>query len=120
MALISSLVSTPGALPTYNTGMAETFSWIPIEGAGRPLFAKATYNVNTQGQSGFVFTSNTNQVSGSFTSIQVISAAKFSVLDATNSTVGSLSGFELPQGFTLTAPITAYKLQYGAVIAYKG
>jgi hypothetical protein len=32
--------------PTYNVGMAETYSWIPIEGASRPLFARASYIVN--------------------------------------------------------------------------
>ena len=40
------LTATPGSLPTYNTGMAETFSWIPVEGAERPLYAKATYLTN--------------------------------------------------------------------------
>jgi hypothetical protein len=40
------LTATPGAPPTYNAGMAETFSWIPVEGAGRPLYAKATYLTN--------------------------------------------------------------------------
>ena len=40
------LTATPSAPPTYNNGMAETFSWIPIEGADRPLYAKATYLTN--------------------------------------------------------------------------
>lgn len=40
------LTATPGNSPTYNTGMAETFSWVPVEGAGRPLYAKATYLTN--------------------------------------------------------------------------
>ena len=40
------LTATPGSLPTYNTGMAETFSWVPVEGAERPLYAKATYLTN--------------------------------------------------------------------------
>ena len=44
--LTTRLTSTPGAPPTYNVGMAETFSWIPIEGAGRPLFARAGYITN--------------------------------------------------------------------------
>ena len=41
-----SLVPTPGAPPTYNPSMADTFSWVPVEGAGRPLFARATYLAN--------------------------------------------------------------------------
>ena len=40
------LTATPGALPTYSVGMAETFSWVPIEGAERPLYARATYLAN--------------------------------------------------------------------------
>tara|TARA_R110000868_G_scaffold55422_5_gene172228 strand:- start:1243 stop:1665 length:423 start_codon:yes stop_codon:yes gene_type:complete len=47
MATLSPLLTaTPGTPPTYNVGMAETFSWIPVEGAGRPLFARATYLTN--------------------------------------------------------------------------
>ena len=42
MATLSpKLTATPTVPPTYNVGMAETFSWVPIEGAGRPLFARA-------------------------------------------------------------------------------
>jgi hypothetical protein len=40
------LTATPGNPPTYNAGMAETLSWIPVNGAGRPLFAQATYLTN--------------------------------------------------------------------------
>ena len=40
------LTSTPGTPTTYNTGMAETFSWIPVENdADRPMFAKIVYPV---------------------------------------------------------------------------
>ena len=39
------LTATPASSPTYSVGMAETFSWVPIEGAGRPLFARASYLV---------------------------------------------------------------------------
>lgn len=45
-SLTPKLTATPAATPTYNTGMAETLSWIPIEGAGRPLFAQASYLTN--------------------------------------------------------------------------
>lgn len=40
------LTATPGEMPSYNVGMAETFSWVPIEGAGRPLFARTMYLAN--------------------------------------------------------------------------
>jgi len=40
------LTTTPNTPSNYNVGMAETLSWIPIEGAGRPLYARATYTIN--------------------------------------------------------------------------
>lgn len=44
--LYPQLSVTPGSPPTYNVGMAETFSWIPIEGANRPIYARASYITN--------------------------------------------------------------------------
>jgi hypothetical protein len=41
------LTATPGNPLTYNVGMAETFSWIPVENdADRPIYARATYITN--------------------------------------------------------------------------
>lgn len=40
------LTATPGDPPTYSVGIAETYSWVPILGAGRPLYAQATYLTN--------------------------------------------------------------------------
>lgn len=41
------LTATPGNPLTYNVGMAETFSWIPVENdADRPIYARATYLTN--------------------------------------------------------------------------
>lgn len=42
------LTATPGDPPTYNPSMADTFSWVPVQGAGRPLFARATYLTNAE------------------------------------------------------------------------
>ena len=39
------LSATPALSTTYNPSMADTFSWVPMEGAGRPLFARASYLV---------------------------------------------------------------------------
>jgi hypothetical protein len=36
----------PAISTTYNVGMAETFSWVPMQGLDRPLFARATYLAN--------------------------------------------------------------------------
>lgn len=41
------LTGTPGQPPSYNVGMAETFSWVPIENdVNRPLFARVSYVTN--------------------------------------------------------------------------
>jgi hypothetical protein len=46
------LTPVPSAPPTYSVGMAETFSWIPVTGAGRDLYAQAVYVVNSTGGGG--------------------------------------------------------------------
>ena len=48
MATFNAILSgEPGEMPSYNVGMAETFSWVPIENdVNRPLFARATYITN--------------------------------------------------------------------------
>jgi hypothetical protein len=118
MSLISNITSTPGNPPTYNPSMAETFSWIPIEGAGRPLFAKATYSVNTPSQNGFVITTDTAVVTGNFCAIKMITNTAFSGLTADNSTIPSLA-ITFPANFVLEGPIKAYRLSTGSVIAVK-
>lgn len=141
-----SLVPTPGDPVTYSVGQAETFSWVPIQGAGRPLYARASYianasdisvslsasdlNVNMAdvedllrsqlGQSGFVAIQGGETASGSdFTTVQVISTCRISDIVASNSTIGALTAFDLPSGFVFNGPITSITLSYGAAIVYK-
>jgi len=47
--LIPKIETTPGDPPTYSVGIAETFSWVPVdvEDDLRPLYARATYVVNS-------------------------------------------------------------------------
>lgn len=42
------LTTTPGQTPSYSVGLAETFSWVPIQGETlqRPLYARASYITN--------------------------------------------------------------------------
>lgn len=42
------LTSTAGTSQSYNVGMAETYSWVPIVGdaLGRPMYARASYITN--------------------------------------------------------------------------
>lgn len=106
-----------------NSNVSFNHAWVPVGNDGsRPFFAQATYDVTTEstlGQSGFVFLVGGESTSGEFSSIQVLSACKISALSANNTTVGSLTDFELPANFILYGPISEVALEYGAVIVYK-
>lgn len=74
------------------------------------------------GQRGFVFTDDTNAVTGNFAAIQIVSDAVFNTLTALNSTVGNLAGVSavtLTSGTIIYGPFTGYDLTSGKVIAYK-
>ena len=75
---------------------------------------------NQLGANGVVFCQPSNgTVTQNFNAVQVLSACKFSAIAIANSTTTGLTNYELPQNFTLTAPITSLTLSYGAVIAFK-
>jgi len=75
---------------------------------------------NQLGINGVVFCQPSNgTVTQNFNAIQVLSACKFSAIGIAKSTTTGLTSYELPQNFTLTAPITSLTLSYGAVIAFK-
>jgi len=75
---------------------------------------------NQLGINGVVFCQPSNgTVTQNFNAIQVLSACKFSAIAIANSSTTGLTNYELPQNFTLTAPITSLALSYGAIIAFK-
>ena len=75
---------------------------------------------NQLGANGVVFCQPSNgTITQNFNAVQVLSACKFSAIAIANSTTTGLTGYELPQNFILTAPITSLALSYGAVIAFK-
>jgi len=136
MSFTPILTATPGVPVTYNPNMAETFSWIPIEGAGRPLYSKASFLVNTtditdviyelinvirqkEDDNGFDFIDDSIQHNGNYQTLEVLSACVVAGLTADNSNVGNLSAYELPVGFKLNGQIYNFQLAYGAVLAYK-
>ena len=103
------LTGTPGHPPTYNVGMAETFSWVPIENdANRPLFARAGYITNLSdlvitlsaadvtigaveikdGNSGL--RADVEAISGGFNALRVLTQDLESASD--NVAIGDLSG----------------------------
>jgi hypothetical protein len=47
MAVLTPVLTGGNGVPTYNLGIAETYSWIPIQNdQNRPMFARAGYIVN--------------------------------------------------------------------------
>ena len=47
MAILTPILTGGNGTPTYNLGIAETYSWIPIENnQNRPMFARANYITN--------------------------------------------------------------------------
>lgn len=117
MATLTPLITS--AVQNYNFGMAETYSYVPVQNSERLLFAKAVYNVNSPNQNGFVITSDTSTIEGKFSSIKTITTTRFSGITAENSSIPSLA-FDFPANFVIEGPITAYKLSSGAVMALKG
>jgi hypothetical protein len=116
--------ATPATSGSYNPGIAETYSWVPMEGAGRPLFAKAVCVVGggSGGGNGFDFVVPSSVYTGPYSSIQVVSACKISGLTATGvstTTVQNLTAYDLPASFSFSAVIQGISLRYGTVIAYK-
>ena len=72
------------------------------------------------GQRGFDFIiGGQTASSGPYTTVQIASASKISAIAATNSSIGSLTAFELPINFSFNGPITSITLQYGAAFVYK-
>jgi len=93
------LSATPSAPPTYNVGMAETFSWVPVEGANRPLWARASYIVNPEAFTGFTVTlkeieEDTTEIHDALTACCVQSALDSQhLLSANNLIHSTLSAF---------------------------
>jgi hypothetical protein len=47
MAILTPILTGGNGTPTYNPGLAETYSWVPIDNnQGRPMFAKLGYITN--------------------------------------------------------------------------
>ena len=80
-----------------------------------PVSGKAFGN---GGENGVTVTTNNTAVTGSFTAIQVLEDATFSVFTETGATGQAMTGFTVPAGVTLFGRITAYTLTSGKVRAY--
>lgn len=117
---LSPLLSTaPPHLYSYNPGIAETQSWIPVINTERQLFAKAVYVVNDQNGMTYVGPADTARYYGNYVSITCVTTTTFAELTALNSD-GTFTGVAIPAGTVLKAPIKGFKLTSGSIIAQKG
>jgi hypothetical protein len=129
-SLIPILTATPGTTKTYNFGMAETFSWVPIQTQVRPLFARATYSVNlkdNEGIAGFDFLQAGVTYYENYICIHTITSTTIGQLTALNSSFGAIGGgagtnlfaTPLPPDFKLRGHIKGITLTSGSAIGYK-
>ena len=101
----------------YSFGIAETFSYIPVENSERPLFAKAVYHV--KGSKGVTLGTLNITYDGNWSSIVCINTTTFSILDAANSD-GTLTSIPYPAGTQIEAPISSFRVSVGGpVLAQK-
>jgi hypothetical protein len=47
MPALTAVLTSDLANPTYNVGIANTFSWVPLSGLDRTLYGQAIYLANT-------------------------------------------------------------------------
>jgi hypothetical protein len=110
--------TTNTAVGTINTNVADIETLLTRTNA--LVNSVSALLGNQLGVNGVVFCQPSNgTVTQNFNAIQVLSACKFSAIAIANSTTTGLTNYELPQNFTLTAPITSLALSYGAIIAFK-
>ena len=99
-----------GYSPLTDTATGRVSPWNATGGA-------ATVR-DVTGRTGVTITTNTTAVTGSFTAVQVLEDATFSVFTETGSAGQAMTGFVVPAGVTLFGRITAYTLTSGKVRAY--
>ena len=90
--LTPTLSPTPGSPVTYNPSMADTFSWIPVEGAGRPLFARASYLTNASDIS-----ITTGDVNVDLSTIENGISTNNTLLNSLTASAGKVPGFLIPE-----------------------
>lgn len=90
--LTPKLTATPGTPVTYNPSMADTFSWVPVEGAERPLFARASFLTNASDIS-----ITTGDVNVDLTTVESGIALNNSLLTSLTASSAKVPGFSIPE-----------------------
>jgi DNA-binding transcriptional regulator/RsmH inhibitor MraZ len=102
------LTTTPGEPLSYNPGMAETFSWVPVQNtAGRPLFAQASYITNAEDIKVQLSASNINI---NLDDLKIDADTIVAEISATNTLINCLTAInqtEFDQMQTLLASLTS-------------
>ena len=118
MALLTPSLTGGNGTPTYNVGMADTWSWVPIQNdQNRNFFARAVYVVNSTGSQGGQYLTGTSVLTGSWHSIYTVGTTVFAGTSGLAPVLG-LSSVSIPSNVTLTGSFSAIQLNSGAVIAY--
>lgn len=121
LTLTPSVSVTGNGQPTYNVGMAETYSWIPIQNnANRPIYARSVYVTNFRDMS---FTKCETRTSGnpSFVSRQILLHNEANDDVDVRLTLTSGTSCDVPVGKNTSANhILNLNLQVSAVHNYAG
>jgi len=119
MALLTPILSGGNGTPTYNVGMADTWSWVPIQNdQNRNFFARAVYVVNSSsGTQGGQYITGTDVTTGLWHSIYTVTTTTFSGTSGSAPITG-LGSVAIPANVTLTGSFSAIQLASGSVIAY--
>jgi hypothetical protein len=83
----------PAISTTYNVGMAETFSWVPMQGLDRPLFARATYLANA---SDISVSLSANDIVLNIDEVEDLLKDTITLLATLTSTSNRINGFVVP------------------------
>jgi hypothetical protein len=87
------LTLVPALSTTYNVGMAETFSWVPMQGLDRPLFARATYLANA---SDITVALSANNIEIYVDELEDLAKRTNTLLETLTSTSNRINGFVIP------------------------
>ena len=79
----------------------------------------AAFVADRTGNFGVVVETGTTAVTGSFSMVQILEDATFTVFIETGVTGDAMTGFSIPAGTVLAGNITAFTLSSGKVRAYK-
>ena len=110
------LSAVPTDPPTYNPSMADTFSWVPVQGAGRTLFARACYLV------GAGLSLDVGDIDINLADVETLITSSNTKLDALTATIDSIEAKQNTTNSLLSSQLgqSGFVFLTGGAIAING